>query len=382
VDAAITCTVSSTQTCPITSLAKNTTTLVYPGSGSACLKHETGPYAFQVIPRDLTKLHFHFQEGGACWDRLTTWEPACQTKLVPESDTAGLFSATNTANPYRDFTVIVVLYCSGDLHVGNVTRDYDDSRDSGVLAQQFGAINTRAVLNWIKAQNLGTLQELLVSGSSAGAIAVQTWNPVLLSEIMYKHAAVIVDSYVGVIPCQGHLIVGFGACNTDIFNYYPNYLKRKCDQKWLEMWDFVPSTFVSHPNVAFLYLQSKYDAVQIEFEAGVAATCIEDPLLIDQESFYAWSNEIFEQYSVYKNFQVFLVDSSHHTYIINNAVYTATTKSQVGTGGGPKMIDVINALPGLPQNTIVSQCNGAASNRNQFSGTAYCDSGYLPRSWP
>ena len=60
---------------------------------------------------------------------------------------------------------------SGDNHIGNITRPYNDR--AGQRVQQRGLINLHAVLDWITEQQRSgalaeTLSELVIEGGSAG----------------------------------------------------------------------------------------------------------------------------------------------------------------------------------------------------------------------
>jgi hypothetical protein len=39
--------------------------------------------------------------------------------VVPGSVTSGILDRNNVNNPFRDWTIAVILYCTGDLHAGN-----------------------------------------------------------------------------------------------------------------------------------------------------------------------------------------------------------------------------------------------------------------------
>jgi len=325
----------------------------------------------------LSKLHIYLQGGGACWDRPSTWAHFCSTRIGPETHTSGIFDANNAANPFADFTVVAVLYCSGDVHIGNKTQDYDDEPESGYPAKQYGQYNTRATLDWIHA-NFGALDQLLFSGSSAGALGVQAWAKIILEEFPARNQQVIVDSYAGVLPCQGPIIHHWGVCSSALVAYFPAYLHRKCQEKYLEVYDITPTALVAFPKVPFAFLQSKFDATQMSFDAGVAASCLDDPILSPSD-FFAWSNELFEMYTLWDNFQIFFVDANHHVYETSSLFYSATTTGTSGTGGGPKMIDFVAPL--TVGKTVTSQCNGKLLTRNDFVGTDYCDANILPRSF-
>eukprot|EP00457_Paulinella_chromatophora_P006994 gb/GEZN01007014.1/.p1 GENE.gb/GEZN01007014.1/~~gb/GEZN01007014.1/.p1 ORF type:complete len:438 (+),score=56.36 gb/GEZN01007014.1/:55-1368(+) len=374
------CVVGDGQACDIRSFEKRKNTLVYPGGRTRCLKHNSPPFAFQVLPKDLSKIHIHLQAGGACWDAITTWLPACSTRPYPVHTDEGIFD-DQPSNPYKDYTVVAVLYCSGDAHIGNVTRPYDDEPGSGYPALQVGTENVLSTLEWVLAQQLGRFQDLLITGTSAGAMGVQPWGLYILQKLPYQHASVIVDSYAGVIDCMGALIARFGGCNSVLMDVYPGFVQQKCLAESLRLEDLVPMGLLQDPKVVWSFLQSKYDAVQITYYAAVAALCLEAKAKITPEWFYAWVNQILEYYRFYPNFQLFLVNSDKHMYLTGNDVYKATTTSSVGgSPGDPSMLAFIQQQQASHNASVVSQCHGAMEYRNTWSGYLYCDAVLFPNS--
>jgi hypothetical protein len=92
-----------------------------------------------------------------------------------------------------------VLYCSGDLHGGNVTRPYQSLNGGSVV--QVGLDNAYSALEWVKSQQqhkrlASHFSDLVVMGCSAGSIGAQIWARFLLEQLEWDHAAVIPDSYV------------------------------------------------------------------------------------------------------------------------------------------------------------------------------------------
>ena len=65
----LTCTMSATESCPITHMPRDVTTQVFPGTHSGthsltrCILSDSTPYSFQVVPGDPSKLLFYFQGG-------------------------------------------------------------------------------------------------------------------------------------------------------------------------------------------------------------------------------------------------------------------------------------------------------------------------------
>jgi len=142
----------------------------------------------KVVPGDSDKLLLYFQGGGACWDAASTDLQFCTSTCSPNS-LSGVFDRSNAANPFKDHTIVHVLYCSGDLHAGNVTRPYSDGK--GEPVEQRGFYNTRASVDWAKANLDAHLSSLVMSGCSAGSLGVQAWAAELLEELSYDNAAVV-----------------------------------------------------------------------------------------------------------------------------------------------------------------------------------------------
>ena len=99
-----TCEVSSRESCPLSRMPKDRSTVVYPGGATRCISTKT-PYGFQVIPGDASKLLVFFQGGGACWDAGATKDSLC-TETAEPSYESGIFDRTNAKNPYREHTVV------------------------------------------------------------------------------------------------------------------------------------------------------------------------------------------------------------------------------------------------------------------------------------
>jgi hypothetical protein len=75
---------------------------------------------------------------------------------------SGVFDFTNRANPLRDWTFVVVPYCTGDFHDG--TRD---TIYGGFTIRHRGLVNTEAALTWTL-EHYPSPGKVLVAGSDAG----------------------------------------------------------------------------------------------------------------------------------------------------------------------------------------------------------------------
>jgi len=139
------------------------------GDGTSC--SDGSAYSFFVHPGDRRNLLIYFQGGGACWSG-----PTCdpRTKLyrpnLKEFDPAteqGIFDFANAENPFRDYFVVYVPYCTGDVHLGNRTAKYLPEKPE---FHHNGFNNAMSGLRWTFA-NVASPQAIFVAGSSAGAIA-------------------------------------------------------------------------------------------------------------------------------------------------------------------------------------------------------------------
>lgn len=113
---------------------------------------------------------------------------------------------------------MAVLYCSGDVHIGNVTQNYDTEPESGIPTVQTGYINSISAATWAQQQGLGTLDHLVVSGSSAGALGTQAAADFIPEFVASNQVSVIIDSYVGVFDCLGPLLERYGRSRRE-FNF-------------------------------------------------------------------------------------------------------------------------------------------------------------------
>jgi hypothetical protein len=139
------------------------------GDGTSC--SDGSAYSFFVHPGDRRNLLIYFQGGGACWSDAT-----CNSKLgfyrpnLKQFDPAteqGIFDFANAENPFRDYFVVYVPYCTGDVHLGNRTTKYLADKPE---FHHNGFNNAMSALRWTFA-NVGFPQAVFVAGSSAGAIA-------------------------------------------------------------------------------------------------------------------------------------------------------------------------------------------------------------------
>lgn len=167
-----------------------------PGGDTTC--SDGSPYHFYVRPGDSERWVFYLQGGGACWNAATCdadLEPSYRVNLA-DFDPAtrhGIFAFNRPENPFREHTVVLAPYCTGDVHLGDREATYQAAASEGHAAHPItlrfrGLDNVQAVLDW-SAAHLAAPQSIFVTGSSAGSIP-SPYYAMLLAE-SYPQARIV-----------------------------------------------------------------------------------------------------------------------------------------------------------------------------------------------
>jgi hypothetical protein len=175
-------------------------------------------YRFWVHAGDPAKLAVVFDGGGACWDKLTCSypmggklrDPLLQfyTPAIPRgvdpSQYGGLLDLDNPANPVKGWTVVAIPYCTGDVHLGSVDQVYDKvghklfPRGPQITIHHRGYDNFMVVLDWITRNVPQGVNELLVTGASAGGYGATGHAPWLARQFPQARLSVLADASQGV----------------------------------------------------------------------------------------------------------------------------------------------------------------------------------------
>ncbi|NOK21406.1 hypothetical protein HMI50_30745 [Corallococcus carmarthensis] len=147
-------------------------------------------YKFFVHRTNSPNLLFMMEGGGACWDYDSC---SGRTGILGAANPNGIaddymtqFTAkyvspiVNGADPglpfrdrkdivTKDWNIVYMPYCTGDVHIGNNTKVYSDTTGGQAPLTWYhsGYTNTLAAANYAK-QNFPGVQKLLVTGYSAG----------------------------------------------------------------------------------------------------------------------------------------------------------------------------------------------------------------------
>jgi hypothetical protein len=162
------------------------------------------PYAYWVKRGTTNKLLVYYQGGGACWSYVTCALNIFDSTVDPMTDdpslfTSGLGDINNPDNPFRDWNVVFVSYCTGDIHFGDAFVNYTQANSADQPINHRGWINAQVVEKWAR-EHFVAPDELFITGSSAGAYGAIFNAPYLMSRTWPgARAFVLADAGNGVI---------------------------------------------------------------------------------------------------------------------------------------------------------------------------------------
>jgi hypothetical protein len=167
------------------------------------------PYAYWVKRGTNNKLLYYYQGGGACWSYYTcsTVFPIFDDEVNPAEDnpalvTTGLADLSNPANPFHDWNIVFVSYCTGDIHFGDNFKNYTLSGGADIPINHRGFVNAQVVEKWAR-EHFVAPDEIFITGSSAGAYGAIFNSAYLLSRTYpAARAFVLGDAGNGVITDQ------------------------------------------------------------------------------------------------------------------------------------------------------------------------------------
>jgi hypothetical protein len=107
----------------------------------------------------------YLEGGGACFDATTCAANPVNVSSQMGQQTGGLFDRTNSSNPVKDWNLVYIPYCTGDIHAGTNAN----GMVSGVTGTQkfMGRRNMEAFLNRL-VPTFKSATQVLFTGVSAG----------------------------------------------------------------------------------------------------------------------------------------------------------------------------------------------------------------------
>lgn len=161
------------------------------------------------------KLLIYYQGGGACWNALSCGIPTCRglpDENLDEFASEGFFDSDDERNPFRDWNIVFVSYCTCDIHFGDATPAYVDGAEP---TRHLGFHNAKVAEKWAREHFLNP-DVVFVTGSSAGAYGAWFHGPLLHEVWPASQMHVLADAGNGVIT-EDFLENEFG-----VWNFAPN----------------------------------------------------------------------------------------------------------------------------------------------------------------
>jgi len=174
-----------------------------------------GPYEFFVKRGTVNKLLMYYQGGGACWEQLTCGIPVCDISVGPSDNpqgaTTGFFNLSNPNNPFKDWNIVFVSYCSCDIHFGDAAQDYGNVNPMTPVHIEHRGYQNSKVAEKFAREHFVNPDVVFVTGSSAGAYGAWFNGPLLEGVYPASQFHVLADAGNGVIT------------QSFLDNFFPNW---------------------------------------------------------------------------------------------------------------------------------------------------------------
>jgi Pectinacetylesterase len=162
---------------------------VAPGGDCQCA--DGSDFSFWMRKANPKKVLLYLQDGGACYSAKTCApERDLYNTSVKEGPIGkgGIFDFVDDRNPFADYSVVYVPYCTGDVHIGDTTAKYAP----GLTVRHKGYVNGSAALDHL-AGTFPDAAEVVVIGESAGSIAAPLYAGLVSDRLPDARITVLAD---------------------------------------------------------------------------------------------------------------------------------------------------------------------------------------------
>jgi len=211
----------------------------------------------------------HFVGGGAAWDAETSSNPITIDDMgdgfyfatiwdIVRVMLDGIFSTSNPDNPFHDWNVVYIPYCTADLHIGDAHLDYTLSDGKTFTLHHNGHQNITESLDWV----FGTFEspeKLLISGESAGAFGSLFWTPTIAARYPDSEIYHLGDGSYLETPQWSHIVNQVWQADTEKLGFEVRD-------------DLIGGLYLQYaqttaPTVTYLHLNTLYDETLMYFNA-------------------------------------------------------------------------------------------------------------------
>ncbi len=290
---------------------------IEPGGETTCSRGT--PFRFFVNGGSSNRVILDFGGGGACWDSVTcSVAGAIFQEEAPSLATVqlavdggllgGIYDRTDENNPFLDWTLVHVPYCTGDVHWGDATHEYGED----LTIHHRGAVNAKAVLEWVYA-NFPHPEQVFVTGCSAGAYGA------------IMHSAYIAEHYGEEVSVTALGDSGIGVITDTFFaDSFPNWNAEAQLPDWIDAFQGIDinemditdvySGIANHyPTQRFAHYTTAFDSNQEFYYTAMGGDVEEWNTTATQ-----YLSQIREEAS---NFRYFLAPGEIHCAVIYDIFY-------------------------------------------------------------
>lgn len=194
-----------------------------PGSPAVC-GHGNREFSFLVSKRpEVKKVMLFLMAGGMCWDAKTCGDPKMRSmaidamldpaELAPTvpvsikqaTSVSGRFKkgVLSDSSAFKDWSVVMVPDCTGDLHAGNRSYTYDAGKPTCITAHHRGGVNTGLAVSWML-ENFAGVEQVVIIGTgleaskASGGHGAAFWTTYIQSMVPHAKVRTVVDSSMAV----------------------------------------------------------------------------------------------------------------------------------------------------------------------------------------
>jgi hypothetical protein len=172
--------------------------------GGECVCADGSEFAFWERRADPAKVVFYLEGGGACTDATTcaftgtagenesyNWSVEGEN---PEFPGGGILDFDRADNPFADYSFIYVPSCTGDLYLGDVTREYSPE----LTVEHRGYVDGTAALSYL-AENYPDAAQVVVVGKTSGSVAAPVYGG-LVADLLPDTQVTVFGAQSGAFP--------------------------------------------------------------------------------------------------------------------------------------------------------------------------------------
>lgn len=233
-----------------------------------CMCADGSPFSYFVRPANPDQVVFYLEGGGACFSaEMCTPGSGMYSEGIDSRGVhwdQGIFDFDNPENPFADYSFVYVPYCTGDVHSGNVTKDYGN----GVVTEHKGFVNASTALQTL-VDRFPAASSILVAGSSAGAFTTPVFAGLVAEKLPTATVAVFADSG-GAVPDAISVVTS----NWGTIESLPNWPEFTGATASMINPSYIFSKVAEHnPAITFMRHDYAYDRVLTQYAvmAGISA---------------------------------------------------------------------------------------------------------------